>query len=76
MGADADTVYFEHTISSQPVMCDGVETLVTALAREADGALEAALEGWGGRVVAIGDCMAPRTAEEAVLDGLKVAWTL
>ena len=76
VGADSDSVYFEHTTSSQPVVCDGVETLVTALAREAEGELEQALEGWGGEVVAIGDCAAPRTAEEAVLEGLKVAWAI
>jgi 2,4-dienoyl-CoA reductase-like NADH-dependent reductase (Old Yellow Enzyme family) len=76
IGADSDSVYFEHTASSQPMVCEGVETLVTALAREAEGELEEALEDWGGTVIPIGDCAAPRTAEEAVLEGLKVAWTL
>ena len=31
------------------------------------------LDGWDGEVHMVGDCLAPRTAEEAVLDGLKVA---
>ncbi|MGE0094457.1 MAG: FAD-dependent oxidoreductase [Alphaproteobacteria bacterium] len=75
-GADADTVYFEHMTSEQPVVCEGVDTLVTALARESDTELEAALEGYAGKIVPIGDCAAPRTAEEAVLEGLKAAWTL
>jgi hypothetical protein len=31
------------------------------------------LESWGGEVHMIGDCLTPRTAEEAVFEGLKVA---
>jgi 2,4-dienoyl-CoA reductase-like NADH-dependent reductase (Old Yellow Enzyme family) len=76
VGADADTVYFQHTTSGEPVICDGTETLVTALSRAADTSLETALAGYPGTVTAIGDCLAPRTAEEAVLEGLKAAWTL
>jgi pyruvate/2-oxoglutarate dehydrogenase complex dihydrolipoamide dehydrogenase (E3) component len=76
VGADADTVYFEHMTSEQPVVCEGVETLVTALARESDTELEAALDGYAGEIVSIGDCAAPRTAEEAVLEGLKAAWAM
>lgn len=76
VGADSNTVYFEHMTSEQPVVCEGVETLVTALARESDTELEAALNGYAGEVVSIGDCAAPRTAEEAVLEGLKAAWAM
>jgi hypothetical protein len=76
VGADADTVYFEHMTSEQAVLCEGTETLVTALARESDTELELALEGYEGEVLTIGDCAAPRTAEEAVLEGLKAAWSM
>ena len=48
----------------------GVDTLVTALGHQAVDALQLTLEGWDGEVHPIGDCLAPRTAEEAVLDGL------
>lgn len=76
IGADSDSVYFQHTTSDEPVVFEGIDTVVTSYPREIANDLETALDGWGGTVVPIGDCLAPRTAEEAVLDGLKVAWSL
>jgi mycofactocin system FadH/OYE family oxidoreductase 2 len=70
-GVDAETVYFSHTTSGEAVLCESVDTLVTALGHEPVTALEQALEGWGGDLHVIGDCLSPRTAEEAVLEGLK-----
>ena len=75
-GADADSVYLQHTTSGEAVVCDGVDTLVTALGHESVTGLEQAIEGYGGDIHLIGDCLAPRTAEEAVLEGLKVASAL
>jgi 2,4-dienoyl-CoA reductase-like NADH-dependent reductase (Old Yellow Enzyme family) len=72
-GADADTVYLQHTTSGEAVVCDGVNTLVLAQGHEPVSALEAELEDYAGEAHFIGDCLAPRTAEEAVLEGLKVA---
>jgi 2,4-dienoyl-CoA reductase-like NADH-dependent reductase (Old Yellow Enzyme family) len=72
-GADADTVYLQHTGSGEAIVCDGVNTLVLAQGHEPVSTLEAELEDYGGEVHFIGDCLAPRTAEEAVLEGLKVA---
>ena len=43
---------------------------------ESDDALLGELEGYGSDVRPIGDCLAPRTAEEAVFDGLREAWRL
>ena len=40
--------------------------------RPVDG-LQAELRGLGVEVVMAGDCLAPRTAEEAVFEGMKVA---
>jgi len=34
------------------------------------------LDGWPGEVHVIGDALTPRTAEEAVLDGLKIGAAL
>ena len=76
VGADAEAAYFQHTTNGDPVVCEGMDSLVTALAREANTALEAALADWGGTVIPVGDALSPRTAEEAVLEGLKAAWTL
>lgn len=70
---DADTVYFEHTTSGQPILCDGVDTLVTALGHEPVTSLERELAGYTGEIHLIGDCLSPRTAEEAVLEGFKAA---
>jgi NADPH-dependent 2,4-dienoyl-CoA reductase/sulfur reductase-like enzyme len=70
-GVDADSVYLQHTTSGEPIICEGVDTLVTALGHQAVDELQLALEGWDGEVHLVGDCLAPRTAEEAVLDGLR-----
>ncbi|MHB1220223.1 MAG: oxidoreductase [Alphaproteobacteria bacterium] len=76
IGADSDSVYLQHVMSEQPVILEGVDSLVTSWAREADMALEQDLEGYPGAVIPIGDCLSPRTAEEAVIEGLRAAWSL
>ena len=70
-GVDAESVYLQHTTSGEAIVCEQVDTLVTALGQQSETALEAELEGWGGEVLLAGDCLSPRTAEEAVLEGLK-----
>ena len=75
-GADADSAYFQHTTSGKPIVFDEVDTLVTALGHEPATELEKALEGWGGEVHYAGDCLNPRTVEEAVLEGLKVGFAV
>jgi len=70
-GADGDNVYLQHTVNDEAIVCEDVDTLVTALGTQAENSLETALEDWGGTVLVAGDCLAPRTAEEAVLEGLK-----
>jgi len=75
-GADEDTVYLQHAASGEAVLLEGVDTLVLAQGGAPEDGLMAALEDWPGKVIAIGDCVAPRTAEEAVFDGLKAAWGL
>ncbi|MBE9554787.1 MAG: FAD-dependent oxidoreductase, partial [Proteobacteria bacterium] len=72
-GADSDTVYFQHIASGEPVLCENVKTLVIALGHEREAGLAESLSGTGVEVIAIGDCVAPRTAEEAVLEGMKAA---
>ena len=75
-GADADSAYFQHIASGEPLICEGVDTLVTSMGHVAVDSLERELEGWEGEVRLIGDCLAPRTAEEAVLEGLEAAASL
>ena len=75
-GADGDTVYLEHLMAREPIVCEGVDTLVTALGHEAEDSLLQELEGLGVAIHMVGDCLAPRTAEEAVFEGLKVGVAL
>lgn len=71
-GADKDSVYFEHIMALKPMVVENVDTLVVCDGVKADRALEEEVEGMDLEVHLIGDCLTPRTAEEAVLDGLKV----
>jgi 2,4-dienoyl-CoA reductase-like NADH-dependent reductase (Old Yellow Enzyme family) len=75
-GADAETAYLQHTASGEAVVLEQVDTIVLAQGHRPVTELEDALEGWAGEVKVIGDCLAPRTAEEAVLEGLKAGWAL
>jgi 2,4-dienoyl-CoA reductase-like NADH-dependent reductase (Old Yellow Enzyme family)/thioredoxin reductase len=70
-GVDGDTAYFQHSTGGEAILLEDVETVVAALGHTPDVALEESLEGYPGVVIPIGDCLAPRTAEEAVLEGLK-----
>lgn len=72
-GVDGNTVYFQHATSAEPIIFEEVDTLVASLGHHRVAELEDELQGWSGDVHLIGDCVTPRTAEEAVLEGLKVA---
>ena len=74
MGADADSVYFQHVLTDEPVVVDDIAALVLAQGHESVDSLLRELEDAGHvEVHGIGDCLAPRTVEEAVLEGLRVA---
>lgn len=75
-GRDAEAVYLQHTTSGEAMVIEGVDTLVLAQGQAPETDLFDSLAGYDGKVVPIGDCLAARTAEEAVLDGLKAAWDL
>ena len=75
-GADADTVYLVHAASGEPIIAEGVDTLVLAQGHDRDETLIDALSDWPGPVHLIGDALTPRSAEEAVLDALKIGLTL
>ncbi|MBL0371443.1 FAD-dependent oxidoreductase [Rhizobium sp. KVB221] len=75
-GCDGSTVYMQHSVSEQPIMFEDVDTLVLCLGHEPVDDLGALLSDRVPEMHRIGDCMAPRTAEEAVYEGLKAAWAL
>jgi len=69
-GCDDNTVYLQHTVTGDPIIIEGIDTLVLCHGHQPVDSLAQALEG---RVdyQLIGDCLAPRTAEEAIYEGLK-----
>ena len=72
-GADSDTVYLQHVLTNEPIVIEDVAALVLSQGHDAVTDLAESLTDYHGEVHSIGDCLAPRTVEEAVLEGLKVA---
>jgi hypothetical protein len=69
-GVDGDTAYLTHIVSNRPILCEGVETVVLAAGSAPDASLEDQLSALGLPVHAAGDCLSPRSAEEAVYEGM------
>ena len=73
VGVDTDSVYFQHVLTDEPVIIDDVAALVLAQGHlPVDGLLRELEESGAFTTYAVGDCLAPRTVEEAVLEGLRV----
>ncbi len=70
-GVDADSAYLQHVSSGETIVCEEVDTVVLALGHEPVDELGEALTDFDGKLFMIGDCLTARTAEEAVLEGLK-----
>jgi 2,4-dienoyl-CoA reductase-like NADH-dependent reductase (Old Yellow Enzyme family) len=75
-GADSDTVYLQHVLTGEPVIVEDASALVLSQGHRSVTDLAESLDGFDGEVHLIGDCLAARTVEEAILDGLKVASAL
>ncbi|MFC5038126.1 FAD-dependent oxidoreductase [Tianweitania sediminis] len=71
-GSDGSTIYMEHTASGEPMIFEDIDTLVLSQGHDRVASLEDELEGFAGEIHVIGDALTPRTAEEAVLEGLKI----
>ena len=72
-GVDEKTAYFIHTASGQPIIADNVDTVVLTFGNVSDRDLASELNGIRGNVEVIGDALNPRTAEEAILEGMRAA---
>lgn len=72
-GADDDTVYLQHVLTEEPVLVEEIAGLVLACGSSPAAGLLATLESASVPAVGVGDCLAPRTVEEAVLEGLVAA---
>jgi hypothetical protein len=70
-GVDEDSVYLQHIMSNEAVICEDVETLVLCQGHTLSNAIEDMARQMGLGHHLVGDCIAPRTAEEAVLEGLR-----
>ncbi|HCV19906.1 MAG: FAD-dependent oxidoreductase [Arenicellales bacterium] len=75
-GCDEDTVYFLHSASNEPVECCGVDTLVVAYGHASVCDLEPVVKAQGLELHLAGDCQSPRSAEEAVYEGMLAALAL
>ena len=71
-GVDNDTAYLSHIVSGKAMVCDLVDTVVLALGHAANTKLENELESMQIVKHLIGDCLSPRSAEEAIYEGLIV----
>jgi 2,4-dienoyl-CoA reductase-like NADH-dependent reductase (Old Yellow Enzyme family) len=75
-GIDGTTAYFLHTAAQEAVVLENVDTLVLAYPNAPEDSLATQLQPFAADLQIIGDCLAPRTAEEAVFEGLKAGMAL
>ena len=66
------TAYFENLLTQEPVIWEDVDTVIAAYGQEASN-LTAPSDG---TTMLIGDCLQPRTAEEAILEGFKAGMAI
>ncbi|WP_259757694.1 oxidoreductase [Pseudomonas sp. GCEP-101] len=74
-GVDDSTVYLQHTASGEPMLVEGIDTLVLCQGHQPVDDLADEIADLA-EVRRIGDCLAPRTAEEAIYEGLKAGWAI
>jgi 2,4-dienoyl-CoA reductase-like NADH-dependent reductase (Old Yellow Enzyme family)/thioredoxin reductase len=72
-GSDSDSVYLQHVASGEAVVIDKVDTLVLCTGHTPVDELSDVIEELGVEAHVIGDAASPRSAEEAVYEGFKVA---
>ena len=75
-GVDEDSVYLQHVLSEEMIIENGVSGVVVAGGHQSQSQLLTDLMAANFAAVGVGDCLAPRTVEEAVLEGLAAAAVL
>jgi hypothetical protein len=68
-GAQDDSCYFTHTLSGEPVEWEGVDSIVLSTGHSPNDGLELDLQAVSQPYQLIGDCLTPRSAEEAIYEG-------
>jgi len=80
-GAEDQTAFFQHTINGEAIVCEDVDAVVSCYPPRSNddcswvSELKAPDTG-PLQITTIGDALAPRTVEEAVLEGFKAAWMI
>lgn len=72
-GAGQGSVYFQNTLSDEPMVLDDVDTLVLSMGAQSHNPLGHSLETTQLSFTEIGDCVAPRSAEEAIYEAYMTA---
>ena len=75
-GSDETTVYFQNTLTDDAMVFEDIDNLVLSMGQQSENRLEFELKANGIEPLVIGDCLLPRTAEEAVYEGLVSAWSI
>ncbi len=75
-GADKESAYFSHIVSGEPIVLTAVDTVVLALGHAPQTSLERELAPLGLPIHFAGDCLSPRSAEEAVYEGMLAGRTV
>ncbi|SEC43040.1 FAD-dependent oxidoreductase [Rhodobacter sp. 24-YEA-8] len=70
IGTFGDTVFLQHTASELPIEIEGVDMLVLSSGHLPFDGLRSEITALGIEYHGIGDCETPRTAEEAVYEGM------
>ena len=74
-GADEDTAYLQHVLTEEPVIVEQITSVIVCTGYQPRTGLEEAIaalpEAHRPEVHLIGDCLAPRTVEEAILEGMR-----
>ncbi len=76
VGADSSGAWLQHAINAETILFEDIETVVTSLGHRSVNDLADELQAWHGNVHEIGDCLSPRSCEEAVYEGLKVGFAI
>ncbi len=75
-GVGDGEAYLQHAASGEAVIREGIETVVLATGHASQTTLERELAGLGLELHLAGDCLAPRSAEEAVYEGFLAGWAV
>jgi 2,4-dienoyl-CoA reductase-like NADH-dependent reductase (Old Yellow Enzyme family) len=75
-GASEGSAFFQHMTGGEAIVCEQVDTIVTCYAPQASRDCNWLDSIAGLQVSRIGDAMAPRSVEEAVLDAVRLAMQL